>query len=328
MEADVTTGRPEWLRAALKQHPTPDRAARSSDQADLEPGDLWVFSEEIKPFAGVQRVLLVLDTDVRNASVVAAMTSVEVAFAGDRDVVLSADQGLPYPLMVETGLVASVPWSHARERVAMLDDKIVDALIDFIWGDRPEELESLRGHAWLDPAVEERVDFEAAELRDIQKLGRRTDSRFGGHESDIEPAITLSAISAAVSYAKGLTFAPAVLAHDPDRSLYVEMLARPILDRHTSEPGTLVSRVECPIGTVSDLRLLSQPLVDALLSGARVTAANCIDGVERYLFEAGRHSGSDWIVVCSPQLADEFGRSGLVGRTDDDRAVFVIGVTE
>lgn len=322
----MSADRPDWVTAALEQHPAPPPTSRSLDHADLEPGDLWVFSEKIKPYAGVQRVALVMDTDVKNASVTAALTSVEIAFAGDRDLVLTAEETDAYPLMVQTGMVARLPWSHAHHRVGMVDDDLVDTIINFVWDDRPDELEPRRGHAWLEPDIHERVAFEEAELKDLRKLAKRTDPRFGGGEAPAGAALTVAAAEMVVRAGSAGFGVLELLARDQEQCLHREMTTRDgRLPEIIQSYGGVESLPEPTIGTVSDLRMLMQPEIDRLLCHADITTATCIDGTVRFVFEPGlAESNSDWFVLCSPPLVQEFGRAGLVARTEDDRDVYIV----
>ncbi len=188
------------------------------------------------------------------------------------------------------------------------------------------ELEPRRGHAWLEPDIHERVAFEDAEIRDLEKLAKRTDPRFGGSEAPGGAAPTLAAAEMVVGAGSAGFGVLELLGRGQDQCLYREMTTREgLLPSMMEFYGSVESLPEPMIATVSDLRVLMQPEVDALLSHARITTANCIDGTMRFVFEPDfAESSSDWFVLCSPPLVKEFGREGLVARTVDDRDVYVV----
>jgi hypothetical protein len=320
----MSDARPGWLTAVLEGRPVTSTSFRSTDRADLEPGDLWVFSERVNPYAGAQRVALVMDTDAKTASVTAALASSELDLAGDRDILLTANDTGAYPLIVETGFVATLPWSHARRRVGMVSDDLVDSIIDFIWDSRPPSLEQRRGPAWLEPAVSERVAFENAELDDLQKLARRTDPRFGGSESSVVASLDAIFEAAVDSSADSNLLGTWRRGHE--LGVVCEM---------TPAEGHVGGAPEMPIGeligdpticNLSDLRMLIQPAMERLLADPHVSHARCVDNRIRAIFESRlTDRNSDWIVVCSPLLVREIGRDGLVAITDDNRDVYLCG---
>ena len=304
-----------WLADALANTEAAKRTP-SVDLMDLEPGDLWVFADRPTADATVRRIALVLDTDQRTRTVTAALASPEVALAAPTDVVLDpAELGTPYPLMIESGFVALLPWGNACTRVGKLDDALLDDLIDFVWDERPEALEGRRGAPWTEPANEERKIFESEELSDLESLARSTDSRFGGSTSDAPIGITTEA---AVGSEAGLP--EAHWAHQifemagPTAVCFADVLRA---------DGSRFEEFDIPIDETlsdADARLLATPVVDALLTGHRLSV-HLLDG-QRVIIAHNYERLDVSLTLMSSGMKRRFGR-GHIGWTPDRNPVFV-----
>jgi hypothetical protein len=302
---------------------------RDDDGADLEPGDLWIFtSPGDEP---VRRVALVLDSDVKACSVTAALVSPDVDFAADRDLVLADDlTGAGYPLMIETGFVATLHWYRAQQRVGMLSNELVDDIVDFIWSDRPAALEELRGHPWAEPSHAERAAFEEDELADLIALARESDDRFGG--APPKPAAGFAAACAVVSDCSSADQAFALDLLDgiqAGRIRHAECLEDGVLGPLPFLEGLQPS----PSATLSDLRGLMQPLVDQCLhfapavvrdvdtpSGSRLTVH--IWASQTAPENQDDDESDDAVMVFAPHLAAKY---GPILRTADDGPVLLGG---
>lgn len=306
---------PLWLRKALAGSERVERSY-ATDLMDLEPGDLWVFTDRPTADAAVRRVAVVLDTDKRVRTVTAALTSPEVTLAADDDVVLSpAETGTPYPLMIETAFVALLPWANACVRVGKVDDALLDDLIDFVWDERPEALESRRGAPWTEPVDGERKAFETEELSDLESLARTTDSRFGGSTSTAPIGITAEA---AIGATAGLTeahWAYRVLEMcDPAEVCFAEVLAA---------DGSRFEDFDIPDDDTlsdADARLLATPVVDALLNGHQLSVELLGGGV---IVVAHSHQRRDVSMTLMSSIARRRFGGGLIGWTPARNPVFV-----
>ncbi len=138
----------------------------SVDLTDVRPGDLWILgADELE----IQRIALVLNAEGCHLDI--ALASPELVWQTDRDILLRpSDTGAPYGLMVETPVVGRVHWLTARRRVGIISDELLDAILDFIWDERPDILTDLRGLPIPRPALGERLAFETAEAQDLRLL--------------------------------------------------------------------------------------------------------------------------------------------------------------
>jgi hypothetical protein len=172
---------PEWLSSALTASPPSSSGDRTSDVTDLQVGDLWVF-ESCDGQPPIRRIALVLDTD--GAQVHVALASAEVAWASANDIILPTDlTGCPYELMIQPGVHGRVWWRQASHRVGIVNDDHLDAILDFLWDERPTELEDLRGLGPTSSQDESRIEFERHELEAFRRLevaaGNEPDESYG-----------------------------------------------------------------------------------------------------------------------------------------------------
>jgi hypothetical protein len=162
---------PTWLDQALDEAPEREAShVHSTDLAGLAPGDVWIVRaadrEEV-----LRRHVLILDADPCGGSIRVALMSNSIDFATDDDLVL--DEGktsIPYQLMVQTRILGQIRWSQAIERVGLIDDDLLDQILDFIWDERPTELDVFRGLPCPDRSAEPRLGFERGELSDLRRL--------------------------------------------------------------------------------------------------------------------------------------------------------------
>lgn len=313
---------PAWLTAALIEAKCDGANVRSADLADLEPGDLWVFQGSHD--APVRRIVLVLDSDVHAGTVTAALVSTEVDFAGDRDIVVDdTATGAGYPLMIQTGFIATLLWARADHRVGMLSNELVDDVVDFIWNDRPGSLETLRGLPWPEPTHERRAAFESEELADLRQLASESDPRFGG--SPPKPVagfaaaceVVASRSADAETYLLGLVNG-AIAGTIPHAEFLEEgMLCADVLDALTPAFSA----------TLSDVRALMQPLIDRCLAvQPALHRVKAPDGNDLVLQVWGAVDGTDeMFVVYAPRLMRKY---GPVLETTDGKRVLLGGLQD
>jgi hypothetical protein len=316
---------PPWLlearTASAPRRPVPP----NDDRADLEPGDLWVFTSV--GTSRIQRVVLIMDLAPSAGSVTAALVSTEVDLASDLDVVLGPEHhSAGYPLMVETAFVATLHWANAVRRVGMVSDELLDHLINFVWYERPEPLESMRGHAWTEPAQGERAAFEDCELADLAELARTSDPRFGGAPPtaaigfDAATAVAQCRRPGADEYLVG--FLEAI---DTGTARHCEYIfdADPVCfaDLWTAEsPRTPQSAL-----TMSDIRGLMQPLVDRLLVSQDIGICHLdVEGAPVTLFADGVLPAA--VALVAPRLAER--SAGLFVTRCGDTSLVVTGLPD
>jgi hypothetical protein len=167
----MTSRLPTWLKEVLDEVPeraTPD--VHSTDLAELAPGDVWIVRAADRNEA-LRRHVLILDADPCCGSMRVALMSNSIDFATDDDLILAEDEtSIPYKLMVQTRILGQIRWSQAVERVGLIDDDLLDQILDFIWDERPMELDGLRGLPSPDRSAEPRLGFERGELSDLRRL--------------------------------------------------------------------------------------------------------------------------------------------------------------
>lgn len=162
--------RPEWLTAELSNLNLED-SHESYDISDLYPGDIWL----VKANDGTTlcRSVLILNAVMSDGMLQVALLSNEVDFAADDDMILDPKStGIPYQLMIETQLHGSVQWSQAERRIGMISEPLLDLVLGFIWGERPDDLELLRGLPYPDNTQEPLISFRREELSEFQRITR------------------------------------------------------------------------------------------------------------------------------------------------------------
>jgi hypothetical protein len=171
----------EWLNAAIQSQnrQTPEEmreGMRTTDLADLCPGDIWIVRAAGET-SSLRRSVLVLDADQKTGVLDVALMSNQIDFATDNDIVLdSSHSRVPYRLMVETDLNAKIDWRQAKTRIGMISDDLLDMILDFIWDERPDPLEELRGLPHPDRAREPLVSFQKEEITELRQLLAEGDS--------------------------------------------------------------------------------------------------------------------------------------------------------
>jgi hypothetical protein len=157
---------PKWLEDAIEC----DRRPKPIEPCGPEvyPGDIWVV--EAAGRAELRRHILVVDVDASCGLLHVCLMSNQTSLAGDEDIVLPVTlTGAPYELMVETQLHTKILLTQATQPVGAVDDDLLDAILDFIWDDRPEQLEHLRGLPSR-AKTSARIDFEREEMSDLETL--------------------------------------------------------------------------------------------------------------------------------------------------------------
>lgn len=310
----VAESLPVWLAEARGEGTSQDRS-RPVEFMDLKPGDLWVFADKPTADARLRRVVLILDADRSTRTVTAALTSTELDFASQDDVLIaSSATGAPYDLMAETALFARLPWAHACMRVGAVDDGLLDELVDFVWEERPERLEQLRGAPWTEPANAERDRFEEEELADLRALAHETDPRFGGSYGHATVGVTIDAV-VADSAPTGNDACEGAAEFGPVPVVYAELL---------SAHGDMLSELSgsvSPALSDADTRLLAMPAVDALLSSECMLEVQ-VDDTTHLLLVVSDTVGNRPVTLISPSLKRLF-PAGFVGWTMMHNAVFV-----
>ncbi len=163
---------PSWLDDALRETETPDASEDylATDVSDLYPGDIWIVKGNDHA-ARLRRHVLVLEAEPSTDVIRVCLLSNETELAAEDDLILPGSlTRLPYDLMVETALITRVAWDQAVRRVGMIENALLDDILDFIWDERPDRLDELRGL----PARtrgDGRRQFEHDEVRDLERLG-------------------------------------------------------------------------------------------------------------------------------------------------------------
>jgi hypothetical protein len=164
-----------WLEAAVRSSGSQLRAedpkgVHTTDLAQLCPGDIWIV-HAASGSSTLRRSVLVLDADQRTGSIHIALMSNQTDLATDDDLVLEPSRTLaPYRLMVETGLHTKLDWRQAETRIGTISDELLDMILDFIWDDRPDALEELRGLPYPDRTQEPLLAFQEEEVKEFREL--------------------------------------------------------------------------------------------------------------------------------------------------------------
>jgi hypothetical protein len=126
------------------------------------------------------RHALVLNADT--AQIHICLLSNEVDLAMDSDIILEpTETRLPYRLMAETSLIGRVGFRQVVRKVGQTSDSLVNDILDFIWDERPDSLDPLRGLPSRCPGLgrQELERFEASDLAALCNPTRGTHPLFG-----------------------------------------------------------------------------------------------------------------------------------------------------
>lgn len=257
-------------------------------------GDLRV-AESVDAGSAEPRIICVLDADPRLATVQAALVSHEVDVAGGADVLIpAAATGLPFDLMVESDVTATLWWFQVERLIGRLDERLTGFVLTAVRTGAAVLPRRVRGVPVVD-ADDPRRALRSTESQHMGCLGADCESAgvTGGNPIPLVVDPALVAVREA-----------------DDVAAYAARLAAVAAELATSASPIVPSRAAAAILEAGDrgLRLPCdvwrgfQPCLERALADADQESAGEV------VFEPGRTSRDRWAdralaEACAEQLA-------------------------